>query len=180
MVAALVLIGAPGSGKSSVLEALMIRLEMDGHEYGAIESEQLSLGSPLLSGSDWTQQLEAVLALQRESGRFRFLVSATVENADELRHVVQGTGADVPLVICLNASADTVAARIADREPDRWPGKPRLIAHARELAQVIPTLAGNDVVIDTSERLPEQVAAEVHTEMRSRGLIPARSDDRSA
>ena len=46
ILAALVLIGAPGTGKSSVLEALMTLLEIDDVEYGAMESEQLSMGSP--------------------------------------------------------------------------------------------------------------------------------------
>jgi len=174
VVAALILIGAPGSGKSSVLEALMTLLEIEGVEYGAIESEQLSLGSPLLSGRDWTRQLEAVLALQRDSGRSRFLVVATVENEHELGDVARAAGADASLVACLLASPDTVAARIARREPDHWPGKARLTAHARELAETVPAMAGIDLRIDTEQRSPDQAAAEIQTEMRLRGLIPGR------
>ncbi len=171
MIAALVLIGAPGSGKSSVLEALMTQFELDGVEYGAIESEQLALGSPLLPAGHWTRQLEVVLALQREAGRRRFLVVATVENAGELGDVVGATCADIPLVVCLCASADTVAARIGDREPDRWPGKASLIAHARDLARTVPELGAIDLRINTEDRRPEDVAGEVYEEMRSRGLI---------
>ncbi len=171
MIAALVLIGAPGSGKSSVLEALMTLLELDGVDYGAIESEQLSLGWPPLPAAEWTHQLGVVLALQREAGRRRFLAVATVESAGELGDVVAATRADVPLVVCLCASPDTVAARIGDREPDRWPGKAPLIAHARELARTVPELDAIDLRIDTEDRRPEEVAAEVYEEMRSRGLI---------
>jgi chloramphenicol 3-O-phosphotransferase len=156
-----------------VLEALMTLLELDGVEHGALESEQLSLGWPLLEGSEWNRQLQAVLALQREAGRERFLVAATVESGWELGEVIRATDADLQLVVCLGASPEVVAARIEDREPDRWPGKERLIAHSRELAMLIPELDGIDLRVDTEQRSAEEVASEIYGEMRSRGLIPA-------
>jgi predicted ATPase len=67
MTGAVILIGAPGSGKSSVLDALATRLEIDGVSHGAIESEQLAQGFPLLPGDSWTEQLAAVLTLQRDA-----------------------------------------------------------------------------------------------------------------
>ena len=152
----------------------MTLLEIDGLEYGAIESEQLSLGRPLLAGREWTSQLDAVLALQRQSGRSRFLVAATVESDDDLRRVVEATRAELLLVVCLAAAPATVAARIGEREPDRWPGKARLIAHARELAEAVPRLGGIDLTIDTDDRLAEEVAGAIHLEMRNGGLIPGR------
>jgi adenylate kinase family enzyme len=45
---ALLLIGAPGAGKSAVLDALATLLEIEEIEHGAIESEQLARGLPLL------------------------------------------------------------------------------------------------------------------------------------
>jgi adenylate kinase len=177
MVAALVLVGAPGTGKSSVLKALMTLLEIDGVNYGAIESEQLSMGSPLLRASDWTPQLEAVLALQRGADRQLFLIAATTESVDELRAVVSATHAGLVLVVCLSAPAEIVATRLADREPDRWPGKEQLIAHARGLAQSMPNLDGIDVVIDTEHRAAEDVAAQVHETMRAGRLLTARAGD---
>ena len=62
---------------------------------------------------------------------------------------------------------------MAAREPDRWPGKQRLIAHARSLADVIPTLEGVELVLDTEGRDAEAVAAEVYRAMESAGLIEA-------
>jgi len=169
--AALVLTGAPGAGKSSVLEALTTLLEIEGTAYGAIESEQLAWGSPWLQAGEWIPQLAAVLSLQHQAGRRLFLVAATTETGAELRGVVDAVDVEHVIVVCLSAAPDTVAARIARREPDSWPGKAALIAHARQLARSIPAIEGVDLVIDTGGRDPVAVAGEVRDALRVRGLL---------
>jgi hypothetical protein len=155
-----------------VLEALSTSLEIEGVEHGAIETEQLSMGVPLLPASDWLPQLRAVLALQHEAGRRRFLVVATTEDDDQLRAVLDATHADTSLVVCLRAGPELVASRIDDREPDGWPGKAGLIDRARDLALTIPALVGVDLVLDTEGRSAEDLAREVREQMRSRGMLP--------
>jgi chloramphenicol 3-O-phosphotransferase len=168
---AVVVIGAPGAGKSSVLEALATLHDIEAIEHGAIEAEQLSLGRPLLPATSWVPQLDAILALQREAGRRRFLISATVETAEDLAAVSAATAAETLLVVCLSASSETVAARIDAREPDHWPGKAPLIVRARALATSTPRLPGIDLVIDTQQRTAEDVATEILRAMRSRGML---------
>jgi chloramphenicol 3-O-phosphotransferase len=174
VVSALILTGAPGAGKTSVLEALATLHDIEAFEHGAIEAEQLSLGRPLLPASSWVPQLEAVLSLQREAGRRRFLISATVETAEDLAAVRAAAAAKLLLVVCLSASSETVAARIDAREPDRWPGKAPLIARARQLASSTPHLPGTDQIIDTEQRAAEDVAAEILKAMRQRGMLGSR------
>jgi chloramphenicol 3-O-phosphotransferase len=173
MSAALILTGAPGSGKSSVLDALSTLLEIDETAFGAIESEQLARGWPWLAASDWLPQLAAVIDLQRAAGRDLFLVTATTETQLELRGVIDALAIDHVIVICLQAPAEVVAGRIADREPDAWPGKDPLIAHARQLARSMPAIAGVDVVLDTDGRSPVQVAAQVRELPRKHDLLPS-------
>jgi chloramphenicol 3-O-phosphotransferase len=159
---ALILTGPPGAGKSSVLEALTTLLELDGVEYSALESEQLAWGSPWLSPEQWLPQLTAVVALQRDVGRRLFLLAATTETTDELRGVAAAVGAARTLAVLLVATPDVVAARIDAREPDRWPGKVNLIAHARQLAVSMPReLEGVDASIETDGRTAVDVAVEV-------------------
>jgi cytidylate kinase len=161
MTAALVLTGAPGTGKSSVLGALTTLLELEGVEYGAIESEQLAWGSPWLAPAQWTALLGSVVAFQRRAGRRLFLVAATTETAEELEGVVTAIAAQRVVVVCLSAPADVVAARIAEREPDAWPGKRDLVERARRLSCTMPSIEGVGLVIDTEGRDPADVAAEV-------------------
>jgi chloramphenicol 3-O-phosphotransferase len=171
MVSAVVLTGAPGSGKSSVLDALATRLETEGVAHGAIESEQLARGFPLLEGEQWIEQLTDDLAVQRRAGRSLFLIVATTETGEELSGVLAAARADRSMVVCLTAPAEKLAARLERREPDHWPGKRGLIEHTRALATTIPRLDGIDLTIDTSRRDAEAVAREVHEQMQARGIV---------
>lgn len=171
MIAAVLITGAPGSGKSSVLDALGTLMELDGFAHGAIETEQLTRGVPALGNDLLAGQLRSVLELQRDAGRRLFLIAFTAESDSQLRDVLAATGAERTLVVCLRAPADELAARLAAREPDRWPGKAGLIAHARRLAAAAPAIVGIEQTIDTAGRDPADVAREVLGAMRTRGLV---------
>ncbi len=167
---AVVLTGAPGAGKSSVLEEIAILLEVDGVEFGALDSEQLGWGSPWLDDEWRLRQLNAVLEIQRQAGRRFFLVAATTETDQELAAVIGAIAADEHVAVLLSAPADVIAARIEAREPDAWPGKLALIDHARGLATSMQGLTGIDLRITTDERSATDVALEVRDKLRDRGL----------
>jgi len=145
-------------------------LEMDGVEFGALESEQLGWGSPWLFGEPWLGQLRAVVELQRQAGRNLFLIAATTETSQELTAVVDAIAVDEVTSVLLSVPADVVVARIDAREPDAWPGKHGLIEHARHLATSMHELAGIDIRIDTDGRQPVDVALELRDTLRTRGL----------
>jgi adenylate kinase len=118
---AVLLTGPPGAGKSSVLERLATLLEIEAVEFGALESEQLGWGSPWLLGESWLGQLRAVLELQRQAGRRRFLIAATTETSEALEAVCDAIAVDRLVSVLLSASAEVVATRIEAREPDAQP-----------------------------------------------------------
>lgn len=171
MSGALILTGAPGSGKSSVLDALSTLLEVDRVRFGAMESEQLSRGFPWLTPAEWMPQLAAVVDLQKKAGRETFLVVATTEDEDQLRAVVTAVGVERVLVVCLVVPPALAARRVSVREPDAWPGKAALVDHARVLAEQIPALDGVDLAISTVDRAPEDVAAEIRHALQDRGIL---------
>jgi chloramphenicol 3-O-phosphotransferase len=173
MSGALILIGGPGSGKSSVLDALSTMLEIDQVRFGAIETEQLARGWPWLNAAQWIPQLEAVIELQRRAGRQTFLVAATPETEQELRAVVDAVGVEQVVIVCLSAPADLAAGRVADREPDSWPGKLPLVEHARKLAREIQSLGGIDLVLSTVDQQAAEVATEVKRLLAVKGILRA-------
>jgi chloramphenicol 3-O-phosphotransferase len=171
---AIIVTGAPGAGKTSVVGALSSLLEAEGVAHGALETEQLQWGHPWLPFEAAVEQLSAVIRMQRESGRRLFLLIATTETAAELRALRDAVGAHRVLVVALSAPPDTVAARVLDREPESWPGRDALAGHARELAAAIPRLDGVDVVLETGGGTPEAVARELRAELVRHGLTASR------
>jgi adenylate kinase family enzyme len=161
LTAAIVITGAPGSGKSSVAQAFTTLLDNAGVEHGAIESEQLAWGTPWLPDSLVHEQLAAVVRLQRGYGRRLFVVVATTETQADLDGLVAAIGAERTLVACLSAPGEVCAARVLAREPERWAGRDALAAHARELADVIPAIPRIDLVLSTDGRSAEAVATDL-------------------
>lgn len=176
-VAALILTGAPGAGKTSALAGLGTRLEIEGRAYGAIETEQLAQGSPLLRNEEWIPQLAAMLRLQREIGRRFFLIAATLESEADLRGVVEAADADKTLVVCLRAAAETLAERLDAREPVSWPGRQRLIEHARELADRVAAIEGVDLVIDTDSLDRDETVEEILGALTAAEMYVPPADD---
>lgn len=154
-------IGAPGAGKTSLVEALANELERAQISFGALESEQLAWGYPLLAPTDWAATLEAVLASQRAAGRDLFLIAATPESRGDLELLADACAPDVPVVACVLAHAETVAERLAQREDDAWVGKDELVARARKLAEAVPSLTGIDVRLDSERAGPRQLARQL-------------------
>jgi gluconate kinase len=167
---AVVLTGAPGAGKSSVLQKLANLLEVEAVTFGALDSEQLAWGSPWLDDEAWLAQLRAIFDIQRQAGRSRFLVAATTETTAELRALREAIAADQAIAVLLNASPDVVAARLDAREPDTWVGKQDLIDHARHLAVSMQWLSGVDLRLSTDDRDAQDVAIELREALRSYGL----------
>lgn len=165
---AVVLTGAPGSGKSSVIEALTTQLGNAGIEYGAIESEQLGWGTPWLP--DATVRELLALLLHRQA-RDRMLVVATTETEADLRALIGAIGAERTFVACLAAPPELVRQRVLDREPEAWNGRIPLADHAFALARVIPGLPSVDLVVSTDGRRREDVAAEIREALAACGLI---------
>src|ERR1700735_2065662 len=106
---AVLLTGPPGAGKSSVLEELATLLEIEGVEFGALESEQLGWGSPWLWDEQWLGQLRGGLELQRGAGRRRFLIAATTETTEGLAAVRDAIAVDRLVSVLLVAPPDVVA-----------------------------------------------------------------------
>lgn len=163
--------GPPGAGKSSVAEKLATLLEIEGVEFGALESEQLGWGSPWLAHDHVVSQLRAVVDLQRRAGRTTFLVVATPETSEELVGVIDAIGADQVATVLLMAPPEIVAERIDAREPDAWPGKRDLVTRAQQLALSMPHLAPIDVVMSTQNRDADEVAVEIRVAVRDLGVL---------
>jgi broad-specificity NMP kinase len=79
MVRAIVIIGAPGAGKTSVLQALAGELENDAVPHAALESEQFAAGYPWLSEEDAYQVLGIACAALKRRGRSLFLAADEID-----------------------------------------------------------------------------------------------------
>ena len=162
--------GAPGVGKSSVLEALAGLLDNDAIPHAALESEQLAWGYPWLAEEQCYAILAETCRAMRGLGRRLFLVAATTETDQHIRRLLDALAADRHVVVCLQAAPATTAGRVFDREPPDWHGRAALVAHSRELATQIPALRGIDLIVSTENRLPRDVARELRERVAARGF----------
>lgn len=155
---ALVLIGSPGAGKTSVLGALSDLLTIEDIPHALIETEALTAAHPALPDEQWVQQIAAVSGLYRRFGYELLLVVVTVETAADLRQAVAAIGADEHVVVRLQAEPATLRRRITEREPPCWSGLDDLLTATTRMAPVIAELEGIALTLTTEGQRPDAVA----------------------
>jgi predicted kinase len=160
---ALLITGPPGAGKTEVLAALGDELTADGLRHVTVEVEALTSAYPALTDDQWSEPVRAVCGLYRRFGYERVLATATVESQRDLDAVLAAIAADEHAVVRLEAEPPTLRRRIAEREPDGWPGLDQLLAAADRLAPVIVGLDGIGLALSTEGARPPAVAERIRT-----------------
>jgi len=167
-VRALILIGPPGAGKTTVLIALMDLLTEADVRFAAVEVERLALVNP---GPDDDAAFAHLQVLARSFGARGYpllLVAATVASPDYLRRVLDPVNSDDPFVVRLDAAPPVLRERIERREPPEWSGLQRLLDAASALAAMHANLTGVDLVLSTENASPRTVAAAIQDALSQR------------
>jgi energy-coupling factor transporter ATP-binding protein EcfA2 len=163
---AVVVIGPPGSGKTSVLTALHDVL-IDSHvEHAVIEVEAVAWAHPPISDAQSYRHLATMCRLYEAAGCKLILVGATATSADYLAAVVAAIAADDYLVVRLEADAHTLRERIIAREPAEWSGLPQLLDAVDEIAIVGRPFEDVHLVCSTEHTSPLAVAREIRKRVR--------------
>ena len=154
-----VITGAPGAGKTSVLTALMGLLEADDVRFAAVELESLALVHPWPDDDAAFDHLAHLAESFRRRGYPRLLMTATIEDAGYLRRLRDAVRPDELTLVRLTAPPALLRERITRREPPEWVGLARLLDAADTLAPTIAALPGVDVVLSTEGADARTVAA---------------------
>lgn len=157
---AVVLTGAPGAGKTAVLEALSDQLVVEDVRHAHVETEALTSAHPRLDDDQWFEPVRAVCGLYRRFDYPLLLVTVTIESGEDLRRLLAAVGADEHAVVRLEADPETLRRRITAREPAGWSGLDELLAASSRLSTVI---AGLDVALalSTEGQRPPVVAERI-------------------
>jgi chloramphenicol 3-O-phosphotransferase len=169
---AVVITGAPGAGKSSVLTALSDALSDDDIAHATVEVEALVWTHPALSDEQWARRIRVACQLYRDAGHTLLLAAQTLETDDDITQLLAAVGAEDVFLVRLEARPEALVERILAREPASWSGLRPLVEHAQELAASMPALPGVDLVLATDGQRPEDVAERLraaHPALATRG-----------
>jgi adenylate kinase family enzyme len=158
---AIVLIGAPGVGKSTTLTSLADALERDGVANAVVEVESLARAFPYPPFEQALAALPRVVELHRGAGHRLLLAAATPQNQGQLDALLEALSCPHATVIRLDVAPEVGVARITAREPEDWTGLAQLRDAARDLGARLETLRGVDRVIQTHASTPAEVMAQV-------------------
>jgi predicted kinase len=165
---ALILTGPPGAGKSEVAASIHDRLGDEGVDAALIEVDALERSYPPIDRERSISHLRMLAASYREVGSELLVITATLEDEEYRLAVLAAAAADDHLLVRLEADPETMRERLLSREPPGWSGLPELLNASRRLAESMQDLAGVGIAISTEGRQPDEVAAAVDAELRSR------------
>ena len=166
-VRALILIGPPGAGKTTVLTALMDLLTVGNVRYAAFEVESLALVHPWPDDDAAFAHAEVLARSFGERGYPLLLVNATVESPEYLRRLLDAVAPDEHFLVRLDAPPALLRERITRREPPEWTGLQRLLDAVGALAAAHATLSGVDLSLSTADDDPTAIAAAILEAMGS-------------
>ena len=158
---AVLVIGPPGSGKTSVLTALHDALADSDVAHGVIEVEAVAWAHPPIGDGQSLRHLESMCRMHEAAGCRLIIVGATATSADYLSSVVAAVAADDYLVVRLEAGPRTLRRRIIAREPAEWSGLPQLLDAVDEIALVSRSLEDVHLVCSTEDASPLAVATQI-------------------
>jgi molybdopterin-guanine dinucleotide biosynthesis protein len=158
---AVVVIGPPGSGKTSVVTALHDALADDDIAHAAIEVEALAWAHLPISDAQSFQHLASLCDAYKAAGCELFVVGATATSADYLAGVVSAIETDEYLVVGLDADPQTLRKRIVAREPSEWSGLRQLLDAVDEIALTTRALGDVQLLCSTDNASATMVAEQI-------------------
>ena len=162
----LLLTGAPGAGKSEALTRVHDALGGEGIGSAAIEFDELGRSHPAIDPKRQLAHLRALVQSFRDANQQLLLLATTAEADGDPQTFLEAAGARESLVIHLVATAETLEARIREREPAEWAELEALVASANRLADA--RFSETDLEIRTDEGPPNEVAEAIMAELRVR------------
>lgn len=158
---AVVVVGPPGSGKTSVLTALHDLLADGAVAHAVIEAEAVAWAHPPVGDGQALRHLESLCRMYEATGCELILVGATATSGEHLARILAAVGAADHLVVRLEASPATLRERIVEREPPGWSGLRGLVDGAEEIAHESGSLQEVDLVCSTEASTPLAVAGRI-------------------
>jgi len=166
-----VVTGPPGAGKSAVATALHEALGDAGVANALVEVDELERTHPPLGRDRALAHLALLSGSFLTAGYHLLVVTATVEDDDYWRGVLDACGNGAHLLVRLEAPPLVLERRIRAREPAGWSGLGALVAASARLARTMVDLSGVDLVLSTDGQAPEDVAARIAVVLRERVIL---------
>jgi hypothetical protein len=157
---AVVISGAPGSGKTATLTALADALAGAEIPFAAIDVDEVAWAYPFPDDAQRLEYLGGAWQAHRRAGQELVLVGEVVETPEALRMLLEAVGAEDHLLVRLEAGLPTLRERIVAREPPGWFGLDHLLGLAEQSA-AFTGLDGTHLVLNTDELRHEEVAERI-------------------
>jgi hypothetical protein len=157
VVFAVVITGAPGSGKTATLIGLSDALADTGVAHAVVDVDDVARAFPYPDDAGRLELLRDCCASHRRRGASLFLVAEVVETPAALRDLLDAVGADEHLLVRLVASPAVRRERIIAREPPGWSGLEHLLA----LSDAHLDGLGEGLVLDTERCGPQELGERI-------------------
>ena len=154
---AVVITGAPGSGKTETLIGLHDALADAGIAHAAVDVDEVAWTFPYPDAAARLEAVRDACASHRRRGASLFLLAEVVETPAQLRDLLEAAGAEEHVLVRLLASPAVRRARIIAREPPGWSELEQLL---EETAKHEDRLEGG-LVLDTERSTPRELGERI-------------------